>query len=152
MSVHLRPAAEADCATLFEWVNQPASLATKLLTSGPIPWDGHRAWFAARLADPDTRLWMVDDAEGRPQGQIRLQKRDAGWEVDIFVLPECRGRGVAAFAVREAVAHLRAGVPDARVLARALPDNQASIRLFTSVGFERADEAEDHVVFRLDPR
>src|SRR5689334_23187327 len=102
MTIALRRAVEADSSLLFQWVNRKDSLAGKLLTRGPIDRHEHEQWFARRLADPDTFLWIVE-SQDKPVGQLRLMKRARAYEVDIYV--EAAGRRVGA-----AKAALRLGV------------------------------------------
>ncbi len=138
----LRPAGMSDARLLFGWVNDPEALARKELTGGPIPWDEHRGWLAERLDDDDTLMFIVERGE-TPAGQVRLQRRGNAFEIDIFIVPDARGRGLAKMAVAAALDALEENRPGAIARARVKSDNQASIRLFESLGFEKAMGADD---------
>lgn len=147
--MRLRPAAMTDCDLLFDWVNRPDSLAGKLRTTGPIDRATHERWLGARLADPDTRMSIIED-DGTPVGQVRLQRSAEGYEIDIYVVAAARRHGLA----REALAQMartnaawRAGAP---LIARVLPANTTSQRLFAAAGYRLADRSETQLVYRHD--
>jgi spore coat polysaccharide biosynthesis protein SpsF len=148
--VALRPADESDVDLLFEWVNRPESLSNKLVTDGPVSRDAHVTWFKARLSDPDSAIWIGQHGE-EPVGQVRLQRRADALEVDIFVVPDTRGRGIGVEmleAARQEAARRWPGVP---LRAKIKPDNWASRRLFAKAGFGGMIVAPDHLVFQRDP-
>jgi RimJ/RimL family protein N-acetyltransferase len=148
--VKLRPASDEDARLLFEWVNRAESLELKLETGAAIPWETHAAWFAARLADPGTGLWIAEH-DGAPQGQVRAQLRERGLEIDIYVTPEARrqgrGREMLAFAA-EACAARWPGTP---LVARIKTENLASQRLFAAAGYALAERQDDHLVYLKEP-
>jgi len=144
----LRVARQADAKLLFDWVNRPDSLAVKFDTQGPIPWETHAAWLAARLVDPDTGLWIIEQ-QGQPVGQVRFERREAGLEVDIFVTPEARGRGVALRMLAAAARSCAGRWPGLPLVARIKTGNVASERLFAAAGFVLAERRDDHAVYLL---
>ena len=94
-NIRLRPAMKADADLLFDWVNRPDKRATALNTKEPIARETHDAWFAARLSSPDAAIWIAVDDKGAAVGQVRLERRDAALEVDIYVEQGSRAHGVA---------------------------------------------------------
>lgn len=141
MSIVLRCATEADAERLLEWVNTPDSLAGKLVTSAPIDRPSHLAWLARRLADPETKLWVIEHNH-RPIGQLRAERRAGAWEIDIFLDRIARGGGRAQRALLVGLAQL-----DAKARARVRPSNTASQRLFERTGFHRVAATSDHIVY-----
>ena len=145
----LRAACATDCGLLFTWTN--ALRVCGLALSGPEPIErpAHDAWFAARLSDPDCRIWIVEHA-GAPAGVVRLE-RETGNTVDaatvsIFIAPEARRLGLASAAIEHA---LRDSVCERGALtavARVRSGNAASRRLFDSLGFTPAGQHADHVI------
>lgn len=143
----LRPATLADSNLLFAWVNRPDSLAAKALTKAPISRDEHEAWFATRLGDPNTAINMIE-FEGRAVGQVRMQKGDdAAYAVDIYVEPECRGRGLAAWAIKQAMAALPEQGDDVRIKAQVKDGNAPSVALFKSIGFSETGRENGLITF-----
>ncbi len=146
----LRPATWADCERLFAWVNSPDSLRNKRLTRSTIPYETHRQWLEKRLAAPDVILLIAEEG-GMPVGQVRLEPRDDAHEVDIFVIAEARGRGIAEAAIRDALDRLWHRNANARARALVGRDNAASARLFERLGFSRIGVDRDHTLYERAP-
>lgn len=141
-AVRLRPATEADCDRLFAWINDRDARAAAIKGPAPIPYETHVAWLAARLADPDCRLWIIE-CDGLAVGQVRLQGDESGREVSIFVDRAARRRGIAGEAIEQALAAFGGRLAHARVRTT----NTASRRLFESLGFRLAAEQPEFIVY-----
>ncbi len=144
MTIALRDATRADAQLLFDWVNSPDSLRTKGATHAHIPWRTHTIWLAARLDDPDCTLKIIE-RDGAPAGQLRLQPGGDAFEVDIYVMPADRGRGVAATALRLAFAQM----PEQRFCARVGHGNPASQALFRGLGFSATSPTHRLILIEL---
>lgn len=144
-TVALRPASAADAHLLFDWLNAADSLAQKELTAAPITWADHYTWLGRRLADPRFSLFIVED-RGEPIGQIRLEPRGAEHMIDVYIVPERRGRGIARVALRAALRAAGVGAAMARVKA----GNAASHRLFAATGFVVAGKEGDITIYRIE--
>jgi RimJ/RimL family protein N-acetyltransferase len=138
----LRDATEDDARLLFEWVNDPVVRATSL-SRAPVPWDTHVAWLQAKLADPQCRLWIVEDNAGEPLGQVRFDQHGTAAEISIGLSAEQRGRGLGPAAIDAAVRRFFAESDVSLVEARIRPDNAASITAFGDACFEFVGEASD---------
>lgn len=114
-------------------------------TFGPTCRDEVSAWFEARLADPDARVWLAE-IEGRPVGYVLalFHTRDASrftltrrWcEVDqIAVDPTARRRGVAR-ALVAALAREAEATGVAELKAQTWGFNEIARRTFEELGFE----------------
>jgi RimJ/RimL family protein N-acetyltransferase len=149
MTIALRRATPDDSALLLDWVNRPDSLAGKLLTTGPIDRDRHEAWFAARLADPDTFLWVIE-SDQKPVGQLRLMHKADAYELDIYVTSSQRSIGVARRALAAGIRALSRERPGGQLVrARVKVGNISSQRLFQRAGFVLSTRSSDHLVYDL---
>src|SRR5206468_384825 len=93
---------------LLEWANDPTTRGAGF-HPGSIDPPTHRRWLEARLAAPQSRLF-VGLEDGIPIGQVRLEAGpDGRVEVGISVAPDARGRGVGRALLR---AGLAAGADD----------------------------------------
>lgn len=133
--VTMRPARAGDVELMFEWQRHPE---TRRFARRPEPpsWDEHEAWFLAKEYDQECELLMIL-YEGREAGVFRLDRLENGaWEVSIVVAPELRGRRIGAAALSFADgfwAH-------EEMRAEILPGNEASRRMFSAAGYEKAGE------------
>jgi RimJ/RimL family protein N-acetyltransferase len=149
MTVALRRASIGDSNLIFQWVNLEDSLAGKLHTKGPIGRQEHEQWFAARLADPETYLWIIE-SDAKPVGQLRITNRGGVYEIDIYVEMGARRTGVAREALSVGMAELRKS-RDTQTTFRALirRSNIASQRFFEGEGFDLSGQHDDHLVYDL---
>ena len=143
--LQLRLATIEDARCFFDWVNSPDSLAQKLKTSKAVEWSAHLKWFEARLESRDGLLAIVE-FEGRPVGQVRLEKRTDGHHVDIYIVPEARRAGIAAQALRIAFGILKSRP----IIATVLLDNEASHRLFCHTGFTESFRNSKITIYKLN--
>lgn len=162
----IRPATTDDCHLIYEWSMDPVTRANG--TRGD--WhslEDHTRWYAERLADPNTLIYIAEDKKWGPVGVIRYQRVRSGepmWtggplarddgpaEVSIIVAPGHRGRRFGRHILNLALppkgwTH--------RIRALILPHNTASIRAFEYAGYDRAGEetrmGKDHLVYERAP-
>jgi len=131
--ISLRDATSADARLYFDWANDP-EVRRQSMTSRPIDWPEHEAWFAKRLAD--SLLLLAEDEGGVPLGQVRFERKDPRWRVNYSVGEEFRGAGLAAKMLGSAIAELRRREPGATLAAEVKPDNAASRKVFARLGFK----------------
>jgi UDP-2,4-diacetamido-2,4,6-trideoxy-beta-L-altropyranose hydrolase len=130
----LRAVTAADATMLYEWAND--SLTRRMsFSSATIPWETHVEWLKRRLVDADCRFQVVQDVDGRPLGQARLERAGSRATLSFGLAPTARGQGFAARLVRlAAVDSLLAGwclYVDAWVR----PENAPSLAAFRRAGF-----------------
>ena len=131
LEVGLRLIESDDRQVTFAWQSMPETRRFSLNSERP-SWAEHSAWFEGVLASPtDFTLVILHGRE--PSGIVRLDRigqKDA-FEVSIYVVPAKYRRGLG----RAGLVLARALVPGARLHATVLPENEASQRLFRSVGY-----------------
>jgi RimJ/RimL family protein N-acetyltransferase len=142
-SILLRAATEEDAALLLEWRNDPVTRRWAFTEAAVAP-DEHAAWLARKLADPRCLLWIAE-RDGVPVGQVRLDQDPDGdaAEISIALAPEFRGRGYAPLVLSRMVGEARDRLSVSRLRALVKPGNEASVRSFERVGFERCDPTGD---------
>lgn len=136
----LRPAAARDCQLYWEWANDPAVRASSF-SSQPIQWDDHKAWFAGRLADPASYLYLALDGEGRPIGQVRFEVDGDTADTNVSVAPNQRGRSWGGALIDAAARRLFQESAVTSIEARIKPHNSASRSAFDDAAFVPVREA-----------
>lgn len=139
--VTLRPARREDADRLREWRNDPVAVAYSVTGEAVSPAE-HASWVAARLDDPDTRLWIAEEGSV-PVGQVRVDIRGTTGTVSIAVAAEHRGRGLAVAMLLAMIEALSRSGPVDRLEALADPRNIASVQAFRHAGFGASAVAED---------
>jgi RimJ/RimL family protein N-acetyltransferase len=126
----IRRATLDDALTLLAWKNDPHALAMSRNTA-PVGEAEHIAWLGLALSNPDREILIAHDA-GRPVGTVRLDRGLCGdaWEVSINVAPDERRKGYGRRMLELAM------VPGRRYVAEIKPENAASLRLFSRIGFK----------------
>ena len=137
----MRPADPADAQRLWEWANDPL-VRRWAFAQGAIPWETHQAWFASRIADPNTRIFLGFDGT-MPIGQVRFEGDDHAVEISVSVAERARGRGFGAAIVDAAVRRLFGESGVDRVVARLRHGNTASEKLFEAASFDSEGEGSD---------
>ena len=133
--LRVRHAEEKDCRLLWEWVNDP-EVRSASFSSEAIPWEKHVEWFALKLRDPDCLIFIAEDEQGFPVGQVRFEKMQSGdFETDISIVRERRGLGLGACLMIKAAEQAFRETAARRLHAFIKPGNSGSIRLFEDAGF-----------------
>jgi len=137
--LRLRPAREDDSRLLWDWANDPQVRGTAF-SSAPIPWEQHQAWFASKMKDPDCRILVAEDEQGKAVGQFRVDWRsDRDGEIDVSVSSAFRGAGYGSLLIELGVSTVFAERGD-RLHAFVKSENQASRRAFERAGFASLGE------------
>ncbi len=132
----VRPATDADADLLVAWHADPEVSRF---------WDDEtftREEMLERLARPDVEAFVVE-ADGEPAGYLQAWTEDgASGGIDMFLIPQTRGRGLGPDAARAVATHLR----DERGWSPVTVDpylwNEAAIRAWGRAGFVAIDEHE----------
>lgn len=136
-SVTVRPATTADASLLHEWRSE-AVVRSNSRNTREIDPGSHAAWLQASIADP-SRLLLIGLSEGgQPIGTVRfdaIADHPGTWEASITLGPEWRGRGLAVPLLLAGEGALRARADARTVVAEVRASNEASLRLFTAVGY-----------------
>jgi UDP-2,4-diacetamido-2,4,6-trideoxy-beta-L-altropyranose hydrolase len=134
--VRLRRARADDIRLLWEWANDPEVRAASF-SSAPIPWETHVAWFAEKVGQNRSLLFIAENEEGIAFGQIRFDLKGGEAELNLSLVKEKRGIGLAVPLIEAGVREVLAGTQCERVHAFVKPQNAASARAFEKAGFVR---------------
>jgi UDP-2,4-diacetamido-2,4,6-trideoxy-beta-L-altropyranose hydrolase len=133
MDISIRNAEKKDSVLLFNWFNAVDSLKFKIKTQKRISIKNHNKWFDERLLDIKTYIWIIQDKNNNPIGQIRFQKLDEKfYDIDIYIARENRKKGIASKAL--SLAENKAGVKPLRAIVNNY--NNTSRVFFLKNGFK----------------
>jgi UDP-2,4-diacetamido-2,4,6-trideoxy-beta-L-altropyranose hydrolase len=127
----LRRAEKADAERIHQWRNHPDTRAVSG-DSGEIPWEAHRQWYEAAIADPARSLFVAAIGT-RAIGVIRFDRRDDGYhQISLFLDPALHGLGLGGRMLRAGEAAMGA---EARFRAQVVAGNARSQQLFAAAGY-----------------
>ena len=134
-AIELRRATAEDSEAIWRWNNQP-DVRAQSFDSKPIPRDIHERWMATRLADPATKMWIIETSGG-PIGIVRVQQDGAFGRISIALDATLRGRGQGRAALGRA-----AEIDGRDIIADIAADNLPSIKMILACGFLKTGEYE----------
>lgn len=148
MGIILRKAKATDCDLLFKWVNDPEVRAASF-RSAAIAYDEHCRWYANKLTEPDSHIFIGVSSNGGFVGMVRLDNKETGRYVSILVAKEYRGYGYGT-QLLEALDKecLNLLERDDCIIAEIKKDNKGSIAIFEKAGYLLVDEGVDRFVYK----
>lgn len=135
VQISLRPAAQDDCRRLWDWRNELATREASFDTQS-IPYEDHENWFSRKLDAPDTKIFVIMDADGREVGYVRFNIEAGEAEISVSVDKGERGKGYGAEAIRLGSEQLLTPGSVNRVIAYIKQDNPASVAAFQRAGYD----------------
>jgi len=145
----VRPAHPDDGLDLLYWRNDPHVRAMSR-NSDVLKEADHLAWYEQALHSVDMIL-LIGEQESRKVGMVRFDQRGTFlWEANILLEIGSRGKGVSRLLLGKALAFFYERHAHASVVASIKPENEASLRLFRSLGFVFLNEEEGMVSYRLE--
>ncbi len=133
----VRRAVMDDIKDIFEWSNHPLSRKNSF-RSEPIGWDEHRKWFAERLADHLTTIYILCSDENK-LGSARFEEKKNGIRISVMLNPDYIGKRLGADLIRLATKrYIEEKNPGKHIIAEVKGDNMPSKKAFLRAGFKEA--------------
>lgn len=140
IDLRLRQAVPGDCAVCFEWANDPFTRSNSF-HSDPIPESEHVRWFAARLEDPDTAIFIGETANQEPVGQVRFERKPEETVVSISIASAFRGQGLGKALLMQATREYVSSHPGETIHAYIKSGNGVSRAIFRAAGYAPSGQA-----------
>ena len=133
--IRIRAADKGDCDDIYVWRRDFVSRA--MFFNSKIPsYEEHIHWFNSSLNNPDRKLYIGEIAYTKI-GVCRFDRnaKSGVFEVSINMNPNCRGRGYGKCLLASSI---RAVDKNSKTefLAKIKPKNQASLKIFKTLGFK----------------
>ncbi|UTW60654.1 UDP-2,4-diacetamido-2,4,6-trideoxy-beta-L-altropyranose hydrolase [bacterium SCSIO 12741] len=139
-SITLRQASEKDVDLFYQWANDPDTRQNST-QSEPIPYPTHVSWFASKIRDVNTRIYVFEHPGG-PVGYLRLEQREGHWLISYAMDPEFRGKGLGKFLIGRGMTEFIEEKQDASLVFHAWvkKSNLASAVTFKNCNFDNLKE------------
>jgi aminoglycoside 6'-N-acetyltransferase len=131
----VRRAREEDADLLVRWHADPDVARY---------WDEEtftRAEMLDHLRRPDVEPFVVEE-QGRPVGYLQVWREGDAGGIDMFLIPDARGRGLGPDAARAVARHLRYERSWGRITVDPYLWNDAAVRAWERAGFRSVEERE----------
>jgi aminoglycoside 6'-N-acetyltransferase len=131
----VRRAAEDDADLLVRWHADPDVARF---------WDDEvftRDEMLARLGRPDVEAFVIEEG-ARPVGYLQVSAEGDEGGLDMFIVPDARGRGLGPDAARAVALHLRSERGWSRVTVDPYLWNGVAMRAWRRAGFRDVEERE----------
>jgi len=132
--ITLRPALPQDSKRLWEWRNEQATREASFNTKY-IPFEEHERWFACKLTDPYTPIFIAINSNGREVGYVRFEIVGEEAEISIGIDKVERGVGCGVAAIKSGLDQLMTTKHLERIVAYIRRANTSSMAVFERAGF-----------------
>lgn len=133
--IKIRVATENDCHDLWSWRNHP-DVRRWCFTSSEIPYEEHKKWFARKIKDVNSIIYIAEDEKGEKLGQIRFDMDKTSAYININLNPRYFGKKLGHRMIKLATeSFLKRAGKIREVVAEIIEDNLASIRAFQKADY-----------------
>jgi UDP-2,4-diacetamido-2,4,6-trideoxy-beta-L-altropyranose hydrolase len=139
----LREAKESDSKLLWTWANDP-NVRTNAFSTDAIPWETHEQWFAKKLSDKNSAIYLAIGPDDEPLGQIRFDRNGEEAEIDLHLAPGKGGKGLGTELIVRGTQKYFRSAPVQRVISTVKRENAASARAFEKAGFAQTEGKGPH--------
>lgn len=147
----LRRATEQDMMLYFEWANDPV-VRQNAFSQEPIPLEAHKSWFAKKLADKNTVMYVLE-SDGVPAGQIRFDLVEPHlFEIGYTIASEFRGKGLGTVILQTSTQQLerdKALFKPFTMRGVVKQENIPSCKAFLSAGYEEKNNLQPYTTTSL---
>ncbi len=150
--VILRKAKENDIADIYKYLHRDF-IKKYSSNSEKDEWIQHKRWYKFLINSETYLLYIVEDENGSFLGQVKFEIDEEIAVVSLYLIEDIRGRGIGKGVLEISLEELTFESNDVKdILAYILDENERSIRLFKSCGFDFIGQEEhqglDHLVYR----
>ncbi|MCL5036617.1 MAG: GNAT family N-acetyltransferase [Chloroflexi bacterium] len=139
--IKLRPVVVDDFEILWRWRNDPEN-RKQAVSPEFIPRSHHRLWCITAMNSGNPRVYVIEDVDENPVGEIRLQdNQDGSIELSLGIGPDFRRKGFGTAAIIKACS-IAENEGFEKVLAYIRIENEISVRTFKKAGFSFVKELD----------
>ena len=134
--IRLRPAESKDLPILWKTRNDPQTRKFSL-SKDYIPFEQYKRWFEMAVTTGFYALFIIEETDSRPIGQIRLAfNAEGSAEISIALLPNKRGKGYGTMALLQGMEIAYRQFQLQKLYAVIKPENLPSRKAFLKAGFK----------------
>lgn len=144
--LELRPVTIDDCKNIYNWRNHELNRKYSL-NSETIEWESHQNWFKGKLNNQQTKI-LIAKYLGNEIGVIIFDFHESYSEISIYLVPGRHNKGYGLSLLYAAESWLKSNYQLIDIQARILPNNQASVSVFTDAGYEFMRDEKNYQLWK----
>jgi len=133
MMISLRKVTKNDARLLFEWENE-SEVRANATNQKLISWDEHIAWFACKLLDKLSFIYILTDLHENI-GVIRFDNNNGVFIISYLIDKNHRGEGFGFLILEMGMKKIREAVENPIFIGYVKRGNIASEKIFNRLGF-----------------
>ena len=129
-----------DVDLFYSWANDPET-RNNSYNKNPIVYSDHVAWFNRKINSDNCWLYVFQDEQANPVGQVRIEK-SGGEEtiISISIGKDHRGKGYASEMLAMASGDYLSSFATDTIIAYVFTSNEPSLRSFIKAGYILKEE------------
>ncbi|MCK5541068.1 MAG: UDP-2,4-diacetamido-2,4,6-trideoxy-beta-L-altropyranose hydrolase [Desulfobacterales bacterium] len=146
----LREAEPSDCELLWNWVND-LNVRLSSFNHCVIPWEEHAEWFAKKLKDNESYVFIAENENNTSVGQIRFELNKDTANISYLVQRDYRRLGIGETIIRIGIQKLVDLIEQPITFSSEVrPENIASQKIFEKIGFSAVNKEFPSVCFEFN--
>lgn len=132
--ISLRKVKLSDCREIWKWRNDPQT-RSMFINKDFILYDDHLKWFKSKLGNKNCYFY-IGEFFGINAGIVRIDLVKGVGDISININPKLRGMSLSETLLNDAIKTFNLEKQNCLLTANINKKNQASIKIFTSLGFK----------------
>ena len=91
-TITMRDAKKCDCHNIWAWRNHAVARRWSL-SSGRIPYEDHKDWFAKKINDINCKIFIAENKQNQSIGQVRFDSNDKEAVISVNLNPKYYAQG-----------------------------------------------------------
>ena len=138
--INLRKASAKDCSLIWKWAND-SQVRAESFARDAIAYNDHIKWFEHIINSPDCYLYVVENSNGKPIGQIRFELEGNDATISVSVDRKFRNKGYGSKIITLASQNIFKISKATVIHAYIKKENSVSASAFRKAGFIFLEEA-----------
>jgi len=147
MKIALRHALVDDCKDIFDWRMDSVTVSNSI--TGSFDYDTHKAWFAKKINDENTNIFIIINEFSEKIGMVRFDKHGKDAFVSINLNPKFRGKRLSKKSLHISIEYYLKNFNVESFVAEIKEGNEISLKIFQKVGFVYESSDKNIIKFRL---
>jgi RimJ/RimL family protein N-acetyltransferase len=139
MAISFRKAELKDAQLYFDWAND-GEVRVNSYQTNTITWEEHLAWFTNKIKSTSASMFIFEDKQGSPIGQVRIEFKSEEHVIGVSVDKYQRGKGYASQIIKLASEQYLKQNSSISIVAYIKEVNKASYFAFLKAGYGKCIE------------